>query len=89
MTRLGGVPIKVIIPPILLANANGMSRRLAFMFALKAKLTTIGNIRATVPVLLTNAPIAAVTSITRMNSFSSLLPAILNIFALIILANPV
>ena len=31
MTRFGGVPINVIIPPILLAKAKGISKRLEFI----------------------------------------------------------
>ena len=89
MTRFGGVPIRVIIPPILLANAKGISNRLGFIPALTARLTTIGSINATVPVLLTKAPIAEVTSITNKKSRNSLLPASFNILLLIIFANPV
>ena len=59
------------------------------MFALAARLTTIGSISATVPVLLIKAPMAAVTSMTRMNSFSSLLPANPRMRLLTILASPV
>ena len=60
---------------MLLAKARGMRKRLGDFPALAAMLTIIGSIRATVPVLLTNAPIAPVTSITRRNIFVSLLPA--------------
>ena len=74
-TRLGGVPIRVAMPPILLANASGIRKRLGLMLALTAMLTTIGSISATVPVLLTNAPIKAVTSMINMNSLISLVPA--------------
>jgi len=89
MTRLGGVPISVIIPPILLAKANGISNRLGFILALIARLTTMGSISATVPVLLTNAPIAEVTNITSKNRRISLFPASLRIRELIIFASPV
>jgi len=89
MTKLGGVPISVIIPPMLLAKAKGINRRLGFIPALSAKLTTIGSIKATVPVLLTKAPMAEVTSITSKKSFSSLLPASFKMRELIILASPV
>ena len=75
ITRLGGVPISVSMPPMLLAKARGISRRLARIFAFCAKLTTIGIIRATVPVLLTKAPITAVTTISNRNKPSSLSPA--------------
>ena len=75
MTRLGGVPISVSIPPILLANATGISKRLAFILALVARLTTTGIMRATVPVLLTNAPITDVTTITVINRRVSFVPA--------------
>ena len=89
MTRLGGVPMSVIMPPMLLAKAKGMSRRLALVPAAAAMLTTMGSIRATVPVLLTKAPMAAVTTMTRMNSRSSLFPASFSMRELIILARPV
>ena len=52
-------------------------------------LITIGSITATVPVLLTKAPIRAVTSITRTKSTFSFLPPIRRIRLLIILARPV
>ena len=84
----GGVAISVRIP-ILLANANGMRNRLGLTLALTAILTTIGIITATVPVLLTKAPIDAVTSITSTKSLISLSPASLNILELISFANPV
>ena len=87
--RFGGVPIRVIMPPMLLANARGMRSLPEVMPALFARLTTIGSIRATVPVLLTKAPIAEVTSITSRNSLISLFPASLRIRELIILASPV
>ena len=89
MTRLGGVPIRVIMPPMLLAKANGMSRRLGDISALTARLTTMGSINATVPVLLTNAPMAEVTSMTSRNSLVSLFPANLSRCELIIRASPV
>ena len=87
--RLGGVPMSVIMPPMLLAKARGISRRLELAFALAAMLTTIGSIRATVPVLLTKAPMQAVVSTTSRKSLSSLLPASLRILLLIIFARPV
>ena len=71
----GGVPMRVIIPPMLLAKARGMRSLLEEVPAYAAMLTTIGSIRATVPVLLTKAPMNAVTSITRRNSLVSLVPA--------------
>ena len=89
MIRLGGVPMSVIMPPMLLAKASGMSRRLELVFALAAMLTTMGSISATVPVLLTNAPMADVTSMTSSSNRSSLLPASFRILLLIILASPV
>ena len=89
MIRFGGVPIRVIIPPILLAKARGMSSRPELTPAPAARLTTIGSMRATVPVLLTNAPMAEVTSMTSRNSRVSLLPASFRILELIILASPV
>ena len=75
MIRLGGVPMRVSMPPMLPAKANGMSIRDDEMPAPRAMLTTMGSIRATVPVLLTKAPTAVVASITSTNSFFSLLPA--------------
>ncbi|CCY65371.1 unknown [Prevotella sp. CAG:1124] len=89
ITRLGGVPISVSIPPKLLANASGISRREALTPDLAARLTTMGNIKATVPVLLTNAPINDVTTMISRNKRSSLLPANLSMRPLIILARPV
>ena len=65
ITKLGGVPINVSIPPILLAKAKGISNVRTFVLALAAILTTIGSINATVPVLLTKAPITAVTNMTN------------------------
>ena len=88
-TRFGGVPISVIIPPILLAKAIGISIREEFMLDVAAILTTIGSISATVPVLLTKAPMKDVTSITSTNSFHSLPPAAVIIRPLIFLASPV
>ena len=87
--RFGGVPISVIIPPMLLAKARGINRRLGFVPALAAMLTTMGNMRATVPVLLTKAPMADVTSMTRRKRRNSLVPASLRILLLIIFASPV
>ena len=89
MIRFGGVPISVIIPPMLLAKARGISSRPGLVPALYARLTTIGSMRATVPVLLTKAPMNPVTSITSRKSLVSLLPASFRIFELIILASPV
>lgn len=74
---------------MLLANANGMRNRDVLIPALLAILTTIGSIRATVPVLLTNAPIIEVTPITSKNNFNSLFPASLSSLAPIIFASPV
>ena len=87
--RLAGVPIRVIIPPMLLAKARGIRRRRDDMPAVAAMLTTIGSMRATVPVLLTNIPIAEVTIITRRNSLSSLFPASAITLLPIIFARPV
>ena len=89
MMRFGGVPMRVIIPPMLLANASGMSRRREDVPAWAAILTTIGSMRATVPVLLTKAPMKAVTSITSRNSLVSLVPASFMTCPPIILASPV
>lgn len=74
---------------MLLAKANGMSNRRAFVFVAAAILTTMGSISATVPVLLTKAPIEAVASMTRRNNLSSLFPDKRNKRPLIIFANPV
>ena len=81
--------MSVIIPLMLLANARGMSRRLGFILALMAILTTIGIMIATVPVLLTNAPMNDVTAITRMKRRVSLFPARRISLELIIFASPV
>ena len=89
MTRLGGVPIRVSIPPRLLAKASGMSSSLELLCVAAARLTTMGSIRATVPVLLTKAPMTAVTSITIRKSVSLLFPASFIILLLIIFASPV
>ncbi len=89
MTRLGGVPISVSMPPMLLANAMGISRRLVWMPPSAARLTRMGSISATVPVLLTNAPIPAVTSMVSTSRRSSLLPASFMILPPSILASPV
>ena len=67
--------MSVIMPPMLLANAKGIKRRLEFIPELAAKLTTIGSINATVPVLLTKAPMAEVTNMTKRKSRVSLFPA--------------
>ena len=89
ITRLGGVPMSVSIPPILLANANGISNRDALFLLSIAIDTIIGIISATVPVLLTNAPISAVTITTSRNIAVSLLPANCIILPLAALASPV
>lgn len=81
--------MSVSMPPRLLAKAKGMSNLLAEMLPLVAMLTTIGNIKATVPVLLTKAPIAVVVSMTSRKSRVSLSPARCIILPLIILASPV
>ena len=81
--------MRVIMPPMLLAKARGMSRRRGEVPAAAAMLTTIGSIRATVPVLLTNIPIADVTIITSRKRRISLLPARVITLLPIILARPV
>ena len=68
MTRLGGLPMRVTMPPRLPATAKGMSRRELLNPPCAAMLTIIGIIRATVPVLLTKAPIADVASMTSKNA---------------------
>lgn len=67
----------------------GMSRRLVWMPPSAARLTRIGSISATVPVLLTNAPMPAVTSMVSTSRRNSLLPASFMILPPIILARPV
>lgn len=67
----------------------GMSRRLVWMPPSAARLTRIGSISATVPVLLTNAPMPAVTSMVNTSRRNSLLPASFMILPPIILARPV
>ena len=81
--------MSVSIPPILLANANGISNRDALFLLSIAIDTIIGIISATVPVLLTNAPISAVTITTSRNIAVSLLPANCIILPLAALASPV
>ena len=89
ITRLGGVPMSVSIPPMLLANAKGMSS-LEGLFLLSMDMDTMmGIISATVPVLLTNAPMRAVTVTTSRNVAVSLLPARCMILWLAALASPV
>ena len=66
-----------------------MSSFFALTFALEAILTTMGSMRATVPVLLTKAPMTAVTSITTISITVSLVPTVLRILPLIVFANPV
>lgn len=88
-TRLGGVPINVIMPPMLLAKAIGIKKRDVPIPELLAILATIGNIKATVPVLLTKAPIIDVTPTTSKKSFISLLPDRDRRRAPIIFASPV
>ena len=73
--RLGGVPMSVSIPPMLPAKASGISRRDCENPAARHRLTTMGSISATVPVLLTNAPTSEVASITSTKSRVSLPPA--------------
>ncbi|MOA07464.1 hypothetical protein D3C78_1271590 [compost metagenome] len=85
----GGVPIRVSVPPKLLAKASGISRRPGLISALAARLTTIGSITATVPVLLTNAPINEVASITVISSLVSFVPASFSMRLLAIRARPV
>ena len=67
ITRFGGVPIKVSIPPILEAKASGIRKRDAEAPAPAAMETTMGSISATVPVLLTNPPIRPVARTTTRN----------------------
>ena len=89
MTRLGGVPMSVSMPPMLLAKARGMSSRLARILAFCARLTTMGIIRATVPVLLTKAPITAVTTMSSRKRPISLSPASIMSLPDAFLARPV
>ena len=77
------------MPPMLLAKARGMRMRRELMPELDAMLTMMGSMRATVPVLLTKPPMADVNTMTKRNSFSSLLPAKLVILPPIFLARPV
>ncbi len=71
------------------AKAMGMRRRLAFILALAARLTTMGSMRAAVPVLLTKAPKATVQRITSRKMVFSLVPAMRSRPPLIFLASPV
>ena len=74
---------------MLLANAKGMSSVDALLRDSAAMDTMIGIISATVPVLLTKAPMNAVTSITSMNNKASLPLAKCIILWLAALASPV
>ena len=74
---------------MLLAKANGINNVEALLRASAAMETTIGIIKATVPVLLTKAPIVAVTTTTSKNKAVSLSPARRIILRLKALANPV
>src|SRR5574344_3027421 len=81
--------MSVSIPPILLANAHGISS-LDGLFLLSIAIDTIiGIISATVPVLLTKAPMRAVTTTTSKNIAVSLLPASCIILWLAALPSPV
>ena len=71
------------------ANAKGMSKRDEEMPAPRAMLTTMGNIRATVPVLLTKAPTTEVVIMSNTKSRVSLLPANPIMLVPIRLAKPV
>ena len=81
--------MSVSIPPMLLAKAKGMSRRAGRVPVCVAMLTTMGIIKATVPVLLTKAPMTAVTTTTSRKRRRSLPPASFMIFWLTALASPV
>ena len=81
--------MSVSMPPMLLANASGMSRRAGCVPLCTAMLTTMGIISATVPVLLTKAPMAEVTMTTSRNIRVSLPAASFIIFWLTALARPV
>jgi len=72
MTRLGGVPMSVSIPPRLPAKARGMRKRDDCMPDPAAMLMMMGIMSATVPVLLTKAPMKDVTSITSRKVMVSL-----------------
>ena len=87
MTRFGGVPISVSMPPMLDANAIGIRKRDGETDDAAAIDTTIGSIRATVPVLLTKPPMIPVASTTTMNSLVGLSPTNLDRFAPIFLAS--
>ena len=67
----------------------GISRRLTELPLAEAMLTTMGNIRATVPVLLTNAPMSAVPDMTSRKRRVSLFPPSFRSRAPIIFARPV
>lgn len=64
--------MSVSMPPKLEANASGISNLLLLKPACADILTTMGIINATVPVLLTKAPIKDVLSITSKNALRSL-----------------
>ena len=64
--------MSVSMPPRLPAKASGMSRREDWNPACAAMLITMGIMSATVPVLLTKAPVTEVTSIRSRKASVSL-----------------
>ena len=87
--RLGGVPMSVMMPPMLLAKARGIMSMPGWVPEVLAMASTMGSSRATVPVLLTKAATQAVTSTTRKKSFFWLVPARRSRRPLMVRARPV
>ena len=81
--------MSVSMPPMLPAKARGMRKRDDCRPAARAMLTTMGSIKATVPVLLTKAPTPPVVSMRSTKRRVSLVPAKLRMRLPIILARPV
>ncbi len=65
---LGGVPIRVRLPPIIEAKANGMSSFEAAMRARRAIISTAGSSTAVAPTLFINADMRLTVSIKMIIS---------------------
>src|SRR5699024_129581 len=87
--RLGGEAINVNNPDILAIKDKGIKYFVGFFPMLSATLTTIGNMRATVPVLLRKAPIHATMTNNKTYNRFSLLPENRTIIFAPICAKPV
>ena len=72
----GGVPISVIIPPMLAAKAIGIKKRRALRLASRVMLNTMGSRRVAVPAFDIKEPNTAASIIVSIKSLSSLSPAV-------------